>query len=104
MPASVLHLGATVFCSHGGAATPVASFRRVSLAGQPIVTISTPYAISACTLPRSPCSTGRWISGATRVLAGGAPVATRGGTSLFGQNATPLLSVGGKTRDLSCCA
>jgi len=39
MPAPMLHLGATVLCSHAGQATPVAPFPRVTVSGQPVVTV-----------------------------------------------------------------
>jgi len=35
MPGFILHLGATVICSHGGQATPSAPFPRVLVSGQP---------------------------------------------------------------------
>ena len=77
MPAPVLHLGATVLCTHAGQATPLAPFARVTVSGQPVVTLTSPYAIAGCALSTTstpPCVTGQFISGAARVLAGGAPV------------------------------
>ena len=77
-----LHLGAVVLCSHAGPATPLAPFPRVLLSGQPLVTIASPYASTGCALtgtPTPPCVTGQWLTGAVRVLAGGAPVATMTG-------------------------
>jgi len=50
MPAPVLHLGATVLCSHAGQATPLAPFPRVTVSGQPVVTLTSPYAIAGCAL------------------------------------------------------
>jgi hypothetical protein len=79
MPAPVLHLGATVLCTHAGQATPLAPFPRVLASGQPVVTLASPYAIVGCTLTGTgvpPCVTGQFLVGAARVLAGGAPVAT----------------------------
>lgn len=40
MPGFLLHLGATVLCSHAGQATPVAPNPRVLVSGQPTVPIS----------------------------------------------------------------
>jgi len=77
MPAPILHLGATVTCMHAGPATPLTPFPRVLLSGQPVVTQATPYAIAGCALtgtPNPPCVSAQWVSGAVRVLAGGAPV------------------------------
>ena len=39
MPGPLLHLGATVLCSHGGQATPTAPNPRVLLSGQPATTL-----------------------------------------------------------------
>lgn len=73
MPGTLLHLGATVQCPHGGLATPTSPFPRVLVSGQPITT--QPYTwVVACPLSNSPCATATWIAGATRVLGGGAPV------------------------------
>jgi hypothetical protein len=101
MAAPVLHLGATIRCSHAGLATPVSSFQRVLVSGQPVVTISTMYVVTNCTLAGThapPCSTGRWLSGATRVQAGGAPVATFDGASRCEPTGTPMLPVTAQTR------
>jgi hypothetical protein len=62
---------------HGGQAQPTAPFPRVTVSGQPIVTLATPYAVAGCALasvPSPPCVTAQWVVGATRVLAGGLPV------------------------------
>ncbi len=104
MPAPVLHLGATVLCTHAGQATPLAPFPRVLLSGQPAVTLASPYAIAACALtgtPSPPCVTGQWISGAARVLAGGAPVATMAGASTCIPTGTPMLPVVSQLRVLA---
>ena len=77
MPGMVLHVGATVLCMHGGQAQPTAPNPRVLLSGQPVVTMSTPYIVAGCPLvppPSPPCVTAQWVTGATRVRAGGAPV------------------------------
>ncbi len=77
MPAPVLHLGATVICMHAGPATPLTPFPRVLVSGQPVVTLSTPYAIAGCALigtPNPPCVTAQWVMGALRVMAGGVPI------------------------------
>jgi hypothetical protein len=104
MPAPVLHLGATVLCSHAGQATPLAPFPRVLLSAQPAVTLSSPYAVVACALtgtPNPPCVTGQWLVGAVRVLAGGVPLATMAGQSTCIPTGTPLLPVVAQTRVLA---
>ena len=93
MPAPILHLGAVVTCSHAGPATPAAPFPRVLLSGQPVVTLATPFVVAGCALTGSapPCVSGQFLSGATRVLAGGVPVATQIGSSTCIPTGNPLL-------------
>ena len=96
MPGPIVHLGATVLCSHAGQATPTAPFPRVTVGGQPVVTLATPYVVAACGLtgsPTPPCVTAQWVVGAVRVLAGGTPVALQSGTSLCTPTGTPMLPV-----------
>ena len=104
MPAPILHLGASVLCTHAGQAVPLAPFPRVLLSGQPAVTLSSPYGVAACALtgtPNPPCVTGQWLIGAARVLAGGVPVATMAGASTCVPTGTPLLAVAAQTRALA---
>ena len=104
MPAPILHLGATVLCSHAGQATPVAPFPRVLVSGQPVATLTSPYVIAGCALtgtPTPPCVTANWVVGATRVVAGGAPVVTMTGTAVCVPTGTPLLPVVAQTRALA---
>jgi hypothetical protein len=104
MPAHILHLGASVLCTHAGQATPLTPFPRVLLSGQPVVTLSSPYAVVACALtgtPTPPCVTGQWMVGAARVLAGGVPVATMAGVSTCIPTGTPMLPVAAQTRVLA---
>lgn len=93
MPGFILHLGATVICAHGGQATPLAPFPRVLVSGQPIATLSSPYAVAGCPFPTAsggPCVTGQWVLGAMRVLAGGAPVVVQSGFAVCAPTGTPL--------------
>lgn len=104
MPAPILHLGATVLCTHAGQATPLAPFPRVLLSGQPAVNLTSPYAIAGCALtgtPNPPCVTGQWVAGALRVLVGGAPAATLAGQSVCAPTGTPMLPVVAQTRALA---
>lgn len=96
MPGPIVHLGATVLCSHAGTATAATPFPRVMVSGQPVVTLSTQYVIAGCALTGTsapPCVTGQWIAGATRVVAGGVPVAVQSGSSICTAPGTPLLPV-----------
>lgn len=94
MPAPILHLGATVLCLHAGSATPLTPFPRVLVSGQPVVTLSTPYAIIGCALtgtPNPPCVTAQWLVGAVRVLAGGVPVVLQTSQAVCTPTGTGLL-------------
>jgi uncharacterized Zn-binding protein involved in type VI secretion len=101
MPGPILHLGATVLCSHGGQATPTAPSPRVLVSGQPVATIAAPYAVAGCAFVppggNGPCVTGQWVVGATRVLANGQPVAIMTGSSVCAPTGTPLMPVSAQT-------
>ena len=104
MPAPILHLGATLLCTHAGQATPLAPFPRVMVSAQPVVTLTSPYAIAGCALTGTsvpPCATGQFVMGAVRVLAGGAPVATLVSQSVCVPTGTPMLPVVAQTRVLA---
>jgi hypothetical protein len=104
MPAPILHLGATVLCTHAGQAMPLAPFPRVTVSAQPVVTLASPYAIAGCALtgsPVPPCLTGQFVTGAVRVLAGGAPVATLMSQSTCVPTGTPMLPLMAQTRVLA---
>lgn len=103
MPGTLVHLGATVTCSHGGRATPSAPFPRVLLSGQPVVTQPAPYLVAGCTLPpptaaNGPCVTAQWVTGATRVLAGGQPVVLVTSQAVCAPTGTPLIVAMTQTR------
>jgi hypothetical protein len=104
MPAPVLHLGATVLCSHAGQATPLAPFPRVTVSAQPVVTIASPYAIAGCALTGTsapPCATGQFVMAATRVLAGGAPITTLASQSVCVPTGTPMMPLTAQVRVLA---
>jgi len=104
MGTPILHLNATVLCSHAGTATATAPDPRVTVSNQPVATLSTTYAIAGCALtgtPVPPCVTGQFVVGATRVMAGGVPVATLSGSSVCTPTGTPLLPVSAQTRVLA---
>lgn len=92
----MLHVGATVLCMHAGQAQPLAPNPRVLVGGQPVVTQTSPYAVAGCALtgtPNPPCATAQWVSGAVRVLAGGAPVLVQSGQAVCVPTGTGLLPV-----------
>jgi hypothetical protein len=101
MPGTIVHLGATVLCTHAGQATPVAINARVLVNGMPVATLASPYVVAGCALtgtPVPPCVTAQWITGATRVLAAGVPVLLNLGQSVCVPTGTPLLVVATQTR------
>ena len=101
MPGFLLHVGATVLCSHVGQATPTVPNPRVSVSGQPIVTQPTIYTIAGCTLPPQaggPCVTAQWVTGATRVFSNGQPVLLFDSQAICTPTATPLMVTVTQTR------
>jgi hypothetical protein len=94
MPGFLVHLGATVICSHGGQAQPTAPNLRVLVGGQPVSTVAAPYAVAGCPfVPPSgngPCLTAQWLIGAVRVLASGQPVVLQDSPSIATPTGTPL--------------
>jgi len=102
MPGPILHLGATVTCSHGGQATPAAPFARVMVSGQPVVAQTSPWLIAGCGFVppggNGPCVNGTFITAATRVFAGGAPVVLQDSVSTCAPTGTPMLPVQAQTR------
>lgn len=101
MPGFILHLGATVQCSHAGTAQPSTPFPRVMVSNQPVITIACPYVIAGCSLTPSGspfCASGQWLTGAMRVTAGGQPVAIVGGSSTCAATGNPMLPVSFQTR------
>ena len=96
MPGFIVHVGATVLCSHGGQATPTVPFPRVTVSGQPVVTIAGPYVVAGCSMPpppagNGPCVTGQWLVGTTRVFAGGQPLVVQSSTSVCAPTGTPMI-------------
>jgi hypothetical protein len=96
MPGFLLHVGATVLCAHGGQAQPTAPNPRVTVSGQPIVILTTPYVVAGCALPpppaaNGPCLTAQWVSAATRVTSNGLPVLLLDSQAMCAPTGTPLV-------------
>jgi hypothetical protein len=102
MPAPILHLGATVLCSHGGQAVPAAPSPRVLVSGMPAATIAAPYVVAGCAFVPSagngPCVTAQWAVGALQVTSEGQPLAIMTGMATCIPTGTPLLPVAAQTR------
>lgn len=104
MPGFLLHLGATVNCSHApGQATPTVTNPRVTVSGQPIVTLPGPYTVAGCSMPppsagNGPCVTAQFTTAATRITASGQPVLLQDSQAICAPTGTPLLIVATQTR------
>jgi len=103
MPGFLLHLGATVLCSHAGQATPTVVNPRVLVNGQPTVILTSPYVVAGCTLPpppaaNGPCVTGQFVTAATRVTSNGQPLLLLDSQSICAPTGTPLIIVATQTR------
>ena len=95
MPGFLLHSGAVVLCAHAGTATPVVVSPRVTVSGQPIVTMASTYSIAGCTFPAMssgapPCATAQWTTSATRVTSMGQPVLLQDSVATCVPTGTPL--------------
>lgn len=103
MPGFLLHLGATMLCSHAGQAQPTMPQPRVLVSGQPVVTIAGPWVIAGCTMPppgagTGPCVTAQFVTSATRVLAAGQPVLLMDSQAVCAPTGTPLVAVAAQMR------
>src|SRR5450755_551850 len=103
MPGFLVHVGATVLCSHAGQATPTAPNPRVLVSGQPTVTVSAPYVVAGCAMPpppagNGPCVTAQWLMGSTRVLSNGQPLVLFDSLAICVPTGTPLMIVVTQTR------
>lgn len=95
MPGFVLHLGATVTCAHAGQATPAAPNPRVTVSGQPTVTLASPYLVAGCPFVppggNGPCVTAQFVTAATRVTSNGQPLLLLDSQAICAPTGTPLM-------------
>lgn len=101
MPGFLLHVGATVLCSHAGQAMASVPNARVMVSSQPTALLADPWTVAGCPgIPSSvpPCVTGQWITGSTRVLSNGMPLVIASSQGLGMPSGTPLLPVVMQTR------
>ena len=100
--AYLLMQGATILCAHGGQAQPVVANPSVKVNGQPTVTQSSVYMISACpfilVLVPCPCVTAQWTTGATRVKSNGLPLLLSDSQATCVPNGTPVNILTTQTR------
>lgn len=106
MPGPIVHLGATVLCSHAGQAQPSAVNPRVLVSGQPVAVSTAPYLVAGCVLPppsagNGPCVSASWVSVALRVSASGVPLVLLDSQAMCAPTGTPLAIVQTQTRVLA---
>src|SRR5437868_5442428 len=102
MPGFLLHVGATVLCAHGGQAQPTVPNPRVTVSGQPTVTMTAAYVIAGCPFNilgvPVPCVTGQWVTAATRLTSNAQPLLLLDSQAICAPNGTPLLIVATQPR------
>ena len=103
MPGFLVHVGATVLCSHVGQAQPTVPNPRVTVMGQPTVAITAPYVIAGCVLPpppaaNGPCVTAQFVTAAIRVTSNGQPLLLLDSLAICVPSGTPLIIVMTQTR------
>ncbi|MEP6899854.1 MAG: hypothetical protein ABI870_15125 [Rhodanobacter sp.] len=103
MPGFVIHVGASVLCAHGGQAQASAPNPRVTVSGQPSVTMPPPWLVAGCALPpptagNGPCITAQFVTASTRVTSGGQPLLLFDSQAICAPTGTPLLIVASQTR------
>ena len=103
MPGFLLHVGAQVLCAHAGQAEATTPNPRVTVNGQPTVTLPTPYTVAGCTMPppiagNGPCVTAQFVSSAVRVTSNGQPLLLFDSQSICTPTGTPLQIVATQTR------
>jgi hypothetical protein len=85
-------------CSHLGQATPTAPNPRVLVSGQPVVPLTSIYAVAGCMLPpptggNGPCVTAQFVTSATRVFSNGVPLLLMDSQAICAPTGTPLIPV-----------
>ena len=103
MPGFLIHVGASVLCSHGGQAQATVPNPRVAVSGQPTATIAAPWLVAGCALPpptaaNGPCISAQFVTAATRVTSNGQPLLLFDSQAICTPTGTPLLIVASQTR------
>jgi hypothetical protein len=103
MPGFLIHVGASVLCSHGGQAQATMSNPRVTVSGQPTVTIAAPWMIAGCAMPpptagNGPCVSAQFVTAAARVTSSGQPLLCLDSQAICVPTGTPLLITATQTR------
>ena len=103
MPGTLLHVGATVLCAHGGQAQPMVPNPRVTVSGMPTVTVASPYVVAGCAMPpptagNGPCVTAQFVTSALRVTSNGQPLLLLDSQAICVPTGTPLIVVATQPR------
>ena len=103
MPGFLIHVGASVLCSHAGQAQATVPNPRVTVSGQPSVTMPAPWLIAGCALPpppaaNGPCVTAQFVTAAARVTSNGQPLLLIDSQAICAPTGTPVLIVTSQMR------
>jgi hypothetical protein len=103
MPGPVQTSTTTVLCAHTGKATPLTPSPRVSISGQPVLTLATMFSVAGCTFPAissggPPCVTAQFTTASTRVQSGGQPLLLADSQGVSMPNGTPLIVIPNQVR------
>ncbi len=103
MPGFLVHVGATVTCSHGGQAQPTVPNPRVTVMGQPTVLQTSPYVIAGCAFPpppaaNGPCVSAQFMTGTVRVTSMGQPLLVTSSQAICAPTGTPTIIAVTQTR------
>lgn len=103
MPGFLLHVGATVLCSHAGQAQATVPNPRVTVSGQPTIAMTSPFVVAGCALPpppaaNGPCVSAQFTTAATRITSNGQPLLLLDSQALCVPTGTPLLITVTQTR------
>lgn len=106
MPGFLLHVGATVLCSHAGQAQPTAPNPCVMVSTMPTVLLPTQYVVAGCAMPpppagNGPCVTAQFMVGSTRVLSNGQPLLLFDSMATCVPTGTPTITASSQTRVLA---
>ena len=87
MPGTLVHVGSTAICPHGGQVTIISTNTRVLVNGMPVATLGDTYLVAGCTFTvppgkPQPCIKVQWLVPASRVLINGQPAILQASTGL----------------------
>ena len=103
MPGFLLHLGATVMCSHAGQATPTGAESSCARQRPADCGADQHVRVAGCTLPpptagNGPCVTAQYTTSATRVSSNGVPLLLIDSQAICAPTGTPLIASVTQTR------